>query len=39
MTREEKKYGVHHLVKIGTMPGEVIWLKIPVGGFKEGKRT
>ncbi len=39
MTREQKKYGVHHLVKIGTMPLEAVWLRIPEGGFDKGKRT
>lgn len=36
MTRDEKKYGVHHLVKIGTMPGYAAWVRFPVGGAKVG---
>ncbi len=35
--REEKRYGVHHPVKLGTGPREMFWVRIPEGGFDVGK--
>ncbi len=37
--RDEKRYGVHHPVKLGTGPREVFWVRIPEGGFDVGKRV
>jgi hypothetical protein len=36
MTKDEKKYGSHHLVKIGTLPGSAAWVRFPQGGAKVG---
>jgi len=39
MTREEKRYGIHRAVKIGTMPRTCVWIKPIEGGWKIGART
>jgi hypothetical protein len=38
-TKQEKRYGVHHPVKLGTGPREMFWVRIPDGGFDVGKKV
>lgn len=35
--KEEKRFGAHHWIKVGTMPGYSAWVKFPAGGAEVGK--